>query len=503
MEARDVEVLIVGAGVSGIGLACRLTRERPGTSYAILDQRHGIGGTWDLFRFPGVRSDTDMYTYSYPFKPWTGTETMADGADIRAYLEEAAAEHDVASHIVFGTTVRGASWSTADARWTVRTDTGEWRCRFLCLCTGYFDHARGYQPDFPGVADFAGTVVHPQFWPEDLDLAGKDVVVIGSGATAVTLIPAVARQAAHVTMLQRSPSYVLPNPSADPLAARLRAHLPERLAYRIVRAKNVLQTQGLYLAFRAFPDWARGMLRSAAVGYLKDEAYVDTHFRPRYDPWHERLTVAPDGDLYAAISDGNASVVTDTIDRFVPEGIRLGSGATLPADVVVSATGLVLLPLGGLELDVDGEAVDLADTVAYRAVMLSGVPNVAFFFGYTNVSWTLRSDLSATFVCRLLRHMDRHGLAVATPARADAVARLPFIDDLEAGYIRRGIRAFPRKGTRSPWRVRQNYLLDRLAALSRDVTREMRFTRAVSPPRAAAPAAPRSRPVAGRSSGAR
>ncbi|MGE3285797.1 MAG: flavin-containing monooxygenase [Pseudonocardia sp.] len=475
---RHVEVLIVGAGVSGIGAACRLTRERPGTAYAILEQRAALGGTWDLFRYPGVRSDTDMFTYSYPFLPWDGTQAMGDGADIRAYLQQAAREHDVERHIVFGTTALGASWSSADARWTVRTDsdTDTWTCAFLLVCTGYYDYARGHEPELPGREEFAGTVVHPQFWPADLQLRDRRVVVIGSGATAVTIVPAIAREAAHVTMLQRSPSYVLPLPAVDALADALRARLPRRLAHRLVRVKNVLLTQGTYTFFRTFPATSRRLLRGMAVRLVGDEAYVDAHFTPRYDPWHQRLTIAPDGDMFTAIREGRAGVVTDTVDRLVPEGIRLASGTTLPADVVVCATGLVLRPLGGLELTVDGRAVSLPDTVAYRAVMLSGVPNLAFSFGYTNTSWTLRSDLSARFVCRLLRHMDRHGQAVATPAPATGLVRRPFIDDLEAGYIRRGIGAFPRKGGRAPWLVRQNYLVDRLAALPGDVTREMRFT---------------------------
>lgn len=474
-----VDVLVVGAGLSGIGAACRLELERPGTSYAILEQRQAIGGTWDLFRYPGVRSDTDMFTYSYPFKPWRGEKAMGDGPDIRAYVQEAAAEYGVERHIRFGTTVRSAEWSSAEARWTVHAETdGEpatWTCSFLYLCTGYYDYDKGHQPDFAGLADYRGTFVHPQFWPDDIHLAGKRVVVIGSGATAITLIPALTDEAAHVTMLQRSPTYVAALPAVDAVADTLRARLPAGLAHRLVRAKNVLLTQGIYSFSRRFPRQARALFRRVALSFLDDPAYVDTHFRPRYKPWEQRLALAPDGDFYAAIRDGMASVVTDTIDRFVPEGIRLSSGTTLEADVVVSATGLALKPLGGLELTVDGEPVDPGRTVAYRAVMLSGVPNLAFCFGYTNTSWTLRADLSSRFVCKLLAHMDRHGYSTAVPTVDPDAPRRPFIDDLTSGYIARDIGRFPAQGPDDPWLVRQNYMLDKLAALPGDVTRNMRF----------------------------
>jgi len=474
-----VDLLIVGAGVSGIGAACRLTRERPATTYAILEQRHAIGGTWDLFRYPGVRSDTDMYTYSYPFKPWAGASSMGDGDAIRAYLAEAAIEHDVERHIGFGTKVLGASWSSADARWTVRAETdgepGTWTCSFLFLCAGYYDYDRAHQPDFPGLADYRGRFVHPQFWPEDLDYTGERVVVIGSGATAITIVPAIAGDAAHVTMLQRSPSYVACLPAVDPIADTLRSRLPSGLAHRLLRIKNVLINQGVYAFSRRFPGQARTLFRRGALSFLRDPAYVDTHFTPRYNPWEQRLAVAPDGDFYAAIRDGKASVVTDLIDRFVPEGIRLVSGETLQADVVVSATGLALKPLGGLDLSVDGERVDVGATVAYRAAMLSGVPNLAFCFGYTNTAWTLRADLSARFVCRLLRHMDRYGYSTAIPTVDRDAERRPFIADLTSGYITRDIGRFPAQGSDDPWLVRQNYLRDAAAALAGDVTRGMRF----------------------------
>jgi monooxygenase len=488
VNERHVEVLIVGAGLSGIGVAARLERDRPGTTYAVLDMREAIGGTWDLFRYPGVRSDTDMYTFSYPFRPWSGEKSMGDGEDIRAYIRDTAAEHDVERHIEFGTRVRSASWCSAEAQWTVHAEVDAssttWTCSFLYLCTGYYDYERGHQPDFEGLEDYRGVFVNPQFWPEDLDYAGKKVVVIGSGATAITLIPAMTDDAEHVTMLQRSPSYVATLPEVDTLADVLRRWLPAGLAHRILRAKNVLLTQGIYTFSQRLPRQARALLRRAALKRLKDPEYVDTHFRPSYEPWDQRLTLAPDGDLFQVIHDRKASVVTDHIDRFVPEGIRLGSGEVLEADIVVSATGLSLKPFGGIELEVDGESIHPSETVAHRAVLLTGVPNLAFTFGYINTSWTLRADLSARYVVRLLKHMDRHGYVSATPVVDAGQERRPFITDLNAGYIKRGIDQFPAQGERDPWLVRQNYVLDSVTALPGDVSRGLRFSRRSSAARA-------------------
>lgn len=475
--APDVEVLIVGAGLSGIGAAARLERDRPGTTYAILEMRDAIGGTWDLFRYPGVRSDTDMYTFSYPFRPWSGATSMGDGEDIRAYIRDTAAEFGVADHIRFSTTVRTADWSSRERRWTVRTDRGAWTARFLYLCTGYYDYEEGHQPEFAGREDFAGTFVHPQFWPGDLDYRGRKVVVVGSGATAITLIPNMTDDAEHVTMLQRSPSYVATLPQVDPVADVLRRRLPANAAHRILRAKNVLMTQGIYSFSRGLPDRARAFFRRQALNYLGED-YVDTHFRPSYEPWDQRLTLAPDGDFYRVIRDGRASVVTDRIDRFVPEGIRLESGRVLQADVVVSATGLKLKRFGGMTLSLDGEPVDIPNTVAYRALMISGVPNLAFTFGYTNTSWTLRADLTARYVVKLLRHLDEHSYDVATPEADPSPRRRPFITDLNAGYIQRGIDQFPDQGEQDPWLVRQNYVLDAAGALVADVGKGLRFQRA-------------------------
>ncbi len=480
-DDEHVEVLIVGAGLSGIGAAARLERDRPGTSYAVLDMRDAIGGTWDLFRYPGVRSDTDMYTFSYPFRPWSGETSMGDGEHIRTYIRDTAAEHGVPRHIQFNTKVLGASWSSAEARWTVETEVeGEPRsctCSFLFLCTGYYDYDHGHQPDFEGLEDFGGSFLNPQFWPEDLDYTGKRVVVIGSGATAITLVPAMTDEAEHVTMLQRSPSYIATLPEVDAMADFLRRWLPAKLAHRIMRARNVLLTQGIYTVSQRLPKQARAVLRHLALKRLKDPEYVDTHFRPSYEPWDQRLTLAPDGDLYEVIHDGKASVVTDNIDRFVAEGIRLESGKVLEAGIVVSATGLALKRFGGIELTVDGQPTDPGDSVAHRAVMLSGVPNLAFSFGYINTSWTLRADLSSRYVVKLLKHMDRHGYASATPEFDSGQERYPFITDLNAGYIKRGIDQFPDQGEKDPWLVRQNYLLDAAAALSGNVSAGMRFSR--------------------------
>jgi monooxygenase len=481
--AEHFDVLIIGAGLSGIGAAWRLRRERPGTTYAILEARAAIGGTWDLFRYPGVRSDSDMFTLSYPFRPWQGAETLAAGASIREYIEEMAADGDITPHIRFDSRVESAEFSAG--RWSVRLAGGETlTCDFLYACTGYYDYAQGYQPEFPGLAEFTGRVVHPQFWPEDLDYAGKRVVVIGSGATAVTLVPAMAGTAGHVTMLQRSPSYLTVLPERDVVAAALRRVLPARAAARANRAKNVLIALGFYHFSRKWPERSKALLRRFALHHLADPAYVDEHFTPSYQPWDQRLCVVPGGDLYEAINAGGASVVTDHIDRFVPEGIRLRSGTVLPADIVVSATGLSLQALGGIAVTVDGQQIDPGRTVAYRGVMIGGVPNFAFCMGYTNASWTLRADLSHRFVCRLLSYLDKHGYATATP-RERPGERRPLLD-LSSGYVQRALDRFPKQGDRDPWRVRQNYFYDMFASPRADVSQDMDFTRRTQP---AAPAA--------------
>jgi cation diffusion facilitator CzcD-associated flavoprotein CzcO len=466
MTAEHVDVLIVGAGLSGIGAGYHLQAECPGKSYAILESRDGIGGTWDLFRYPGIRSDSDMYTLGYSFRPWKEAEAIAGGSAILDYVRETAREHGIDRKIRFNQRVVRAEWSTADARWTVdvqRTDTHEsarMTCGFLFACTGYYRYDEGYTPEFEGTDRFAGQVVHPQHWSDDVDYAGKRVVVIGSGATAVTLVPAMAEQAAHVTMLQRSPSYVLSLPGRDPIAGVLRRVLPARAAYPIVRWKNVLLTTLFFQLSRRAPRVAKALIRKAVEKQLPQGYDVDTHFKPSYEPWDQRLCLVPDGDLFETISAGRASVVTDQIDTFTEHGIRLASGTELEADVVVTATGLNMLALGGMQVAVDGREVELSKTVGYKGMMLSGVPNLALALGYTNASWTLKCDLTCEYVCRLLNHMDEHGYRQCTPRTlAPGVPTRPFID-LNAGYVRRAIDQFPRQGLKAPWRLYQNYARD-------------------------------------------
>jgi cation diffusion facilitator CzcD-associated flavoprotein CzcO len=466
-SVEHVDVLVVGAGLSGIGAACRLRTDAPDKTFALLEARDAIGGTWDLFRYPGVRSDSDMFTLGYPFRPWTGSTSIADGGSIRRYIEETAREYRVTDRIRFSHRVVSAEWSSDEGRWTVtaqRTDTGttvRLTCSWLTVAAGYYDHDEGFRPRFPEEERFAGAIVHPQAWPEDLDVTGRRVVVIGSGATAITLVPSLTDRAAHVTMLQRTPSYVVSLPQRDPLATALRRRLPATRAYRIVRAKNVLLSTLMYQFSRRRPAAMKALLRKGLIRQLPAGYDVDTHFAPPYDPWDQRLCVVPDGDLFRALSSGRASIVTERIAGFTETGIRLESGAELPADVVVTATGLKVQPLGGMTLVVDGEKVDLAGRYSYKGMMFSGVPNLAMVFGYTNASWTLRADLINRYTCRLLRHLDTHGYVSATPVAPPDGRSAPFVD-LTSGYIQRALDQLPRQGSRAPWRVYQNYLRDRL-----------------------------------------
>jgi cation diffusion facilitator CzcD-associated flavoprotein CzcO len=465
MAPEHLDVLIVGAGLSGIGAACHLRKECPDKTFTILESRGAIGGTWDLFRYPGIRSDSDMFTLGYSFRPWTEPKAIAGGGAIRTYIRDTAEEYGIGAHIRFHHRVAGASWSGADARWTVRarrTDTGEdveLTCTFLMVCSGYYRYDEGYTPDLPGRERFRGTVVHPQHWPEDLDYAGKRVVVIGSGATAVTLVPAMAAEAGHVTMLQRSPSYILSLPSEDAVADGLRRRLPAKAAYTLVRWKNVLLGMLTFGLSRRAPRLAKGLLRKGVEAQLPEGYDVATDFTPAYNPWDQRLCLVPDGDLFRAIRSGRASIVTDRIETFTEDGITLASGRHLQADIVVTATGLNLLALGGMELTVDGEAVDLGRTVAYKGMMLSGVPNLAMTLGYTNASWTLKADLVSGYVCRLLRHMDRHRYAACTPTAPESGELHPIID-LKSGYVLRSLDALPKQGPAAPWRLHQNYPRD-------------------------------------------
>jgi len=464
--AEHLDALIVGAGLSGVGAAAHLRRAFPGRSFAIFEARGDIGGTWDLFRYPGIRSDSDMHTLGYRFRPWTEAQSIADGPSILEYVRQTARDHGIEPRIRFGHRVLGAEWSSEEARWTVaaeRTDSGERvevTCDYLWCCGGYYRYDEGYTPEFAGVERFAGEIVHPQHWPADLDYAGKRVVVIGSGATAVTLVPAMAEDAAHVTMLQRSPTYIAPLPGQDPIAKRLRRFLPDRAVYAIVRWKNVILQSAFYQLSRRRPELVKKVLRRGLERSLPPGYDIDTHFTPRYNPWDQRFCVVPDGDLFEAISAGSASVATDRIETFTERGVKLESGEELEADVIVTATGLNLLFLGGMELSVDGEPVDVTKVMVYRGMMLSGVPNFAFTVGYTNASWTLKADLVSEYVCRLLAFMDSRGYAQSMPVLDDpTIVEMPLLD-FTSGYVLRSLDQFPKQGSREPWKLRQNYVLD-------------------------------------------
>ncbi|PSR60311.1 FAD-containing monooxygenase EthA [Nocardia sp. MDA0666] len=458
-----VDVVIVGAGLSGIGAGYRVQTELPGKSYAILEAREALGGTWDLFRYPGIRSDSDMFTLGYPFEPWRDAKSIADGPSILRYITETARRHGIDKHIRYGTKVVAAQWSSAESRWTLTVRQGDAErtlsCRFLYSCSGYYNYDQGHAPEFPGVETFSGTMVHPQFWPEDLDYAGKKVVVIGSGATAVTLVPAMAEEAERVTMLQRSPTWISAVPGRDKQADKIRELLPAGLAHRVIRTKNILFNVGFYQYCRRRPQAARKLLTGLTTRILKDEKLVAEHFTPEYNPWDQRLCAVPDADFFKAMRKGKAEVVTDHIDTFVPEGIRLKSGRVLPADIVISATGLKLLAFGGITLEVDGEPVNLSDRFVWQGTMLTGVPNFAVCIGYTNASWTLRADLTSRLVCKVIAHMDRRGYEAVVPQPQAELTEHPLLD-LASGYIQRSIGDFPRQGDRHPWKVRQNYLLD-------------------------------------------
>ncbi|WP_406271290.1 NAD(P)/FAD-dependent oxidoreductase [Nocardia sp. NBC_00881] len=478
---EHLDVVVVGAGLSGIGAAYRLQTECRGKTYAILEARDTLGGTWDLFRYPGIRSDSDMFTLGYPFKPWRDAKAIADGSSILRYIEKTATEYGIDRHIRYRTKVVSADWSSATARWTLRLEHRdeaggiEWRtltCGFLYSCAGYYNYDQPYTPEFPGISSFTGQVVHPQFWPEDLDYTGKRVVVIGSGATAVTLVPAMAEQAELVTMLQRSPTWISAVPGRDKQADKIRELLPPGLAHRVIRAKNILFNIGFYQYCRRRPESARKLLTGLTTRILKDDKAVAEHFTPNYNPWDQRLCAAPDADFFKAMKKGKADVVTDHIDSFVPEGIRLRSGRVLEADVVITATGLQLLAFGGIVPSVDGRQVDLAEQFVWQGTMITGVPNFAVCIGYTNASWTLRADLTSRLICKVLNHMDRKSYAAVVPEPQGELDEHPLLD-LASGYIQRSIGDFPRQGDRHPWKVRQNYLLDSVTTLRTDLAKTL------------------------------
>jgi cation diffusion facilitator CzcD-associated flavoprotein CzcO len=460
-----VDVLIVGAGLSGIGAACLLRQQRPGATFAILEARDAIGGTWDLFRYPGIRSDSDMFTLGYSFRPWDEAQAIADGPSILEYIRDTAREYGVDGAVRFGHRVVDADWDSGTARWLVtarRADgsTARFSCLWLSVCSGYYDYSAGYRPALPGEDAFEGVFVHPQQWPADLDWTGRRVVVIGSGATAVTLVPALAERAAHVTMLQRTPSYIVSLPARDPLAEKLLQVLPRRAAHAVVRWKGILLNTASYQFARRQPERMKAFVSKGIIRALPHGYDVARHFTPPYDPWDQRLCLVPDGDLFKALRAGRAEIVTDQIDTFTPGGVRLRSGRVLDADIVITATGLNVLALGGMRLRVDGAEVDLARTVAYKGMMLSGVPNFNLVIGYTNNSWTLKADLVNRYVIRLLKYLDRHGYDRATPVvPAGEPADQPFLD-FQAGYVLRAVDRFPRQGRRAPWRLYQNYLRD-------------------------------------------
>jgi monooxygenase len=464
-DGEILDILIVGAGLSGIGAARHLQNRCPGKTWAIVEAREAMGGTWDLFRYPGVRSDSDMHTLGYSFKPWTERKAIADGPSIRRYIQSAADETGVTQHIRYGQAVRSAHWSTPDACWTVEVSqiaTGmrqKIKTRFLYLCSGYYSYAQAHLPAFEGQADYQGALVHPQFWPQDLSYAGKRVVVIGSGATAVTLVPEMAKTAAHVTMLQRSPTYVVSRPSEDAVALWLDRVLPTPLAYKLTRWKNVLMGIFFFRLARKRPEAVKRHIIALAAKELGPAFDVAQHFTPSYNPWDQRVCLVPDGDLFRQLRLSNASVVTDTIERLTPHGIRLTSGPELAADIIVAATGLKLNVLGDIAFTVDGAHYNPSKAMAYKGMMLSNLPNVAMAFGYTNASWTLKADLTAGYVCRLLNYMARHGHTIATPKGDPSVAEQPFLG-FTSGYVQRASALLPKQGDRKPWQVYQNYLSD-------------------------------------------
>ncbi|MDO9352158.1 MAG: NAD(P)/FAD-dependent oxidoreductase [Solirubrobacteraceae bacterium] len=490
---EHLDVLIIGAGLSGIGAAHHLKETHPGRSVALLDMRDDLGGTWNLFRYPGIRSDSDMHTLGFGFRPWDEARTLADGPSILQYLRDTAAEDGTVEKIRFGHKVISAAWSSEDATWTVTCEVGgdtvELTCNFLLNCSGYYRYDEGFTPHFEGREDFKGEIIHPQHWPEDFDYTGKRVVVIGSGATAITLVPAMVEKAEHVTMLQRSPTYVTSLPYEDPVALKLRKVLPKKAAFGAVRWKNVMVQLAVYQLSQRRPAQMKKFFIANAAKQLPKGFDVKKHFTPKYNPWDQRLCVVPHGDLFKAIKRGDATIATDRIKTFTETGLELESGDTLDADVIITATGLNLLLFGGIEFSVDGTPVDMPDAVAYKGLMLSGVPNFAFAIGYTNASWTLKADLVGGYIGRLLSHMDKRGTKIATPQLDGDIETQPLLD-FSAGYVQRSLGVLPKQGKKAPWTLKMNYPLD-LAAFKFGKVDDgtMRFTK---PAKKMAPASPSS-----------
>lgn len=463
MNGQHFDVLIIGAGLAGIGTACQLVQECPNKSLAVLERRDTLGGTWDLFRYPGIRSDSDMFTYSYKFRPWHKPEVLADGPSIRSYIADTAREFGVDKKIHYGVKIISADWSSADQQWAVTAlheasgETRSYNCNFLISCTGYYNHDAGFLPTFPGEEQFKGQRIHPQHWPENLDYAGKKVVVIGSGATAVTLLPAMADETAHITMLQRSPSYIFSIPGSDKVSEVLGRFLPDSVVYGFARKRNIWMQRGLYMACRRWPK----LMRSFLLSLVRRDVGKDfdmKHFTPSYMPWDQRVCAVPDGDLFQKLKSGKASIVTDHIDTFTETGIRLKSGRELEADIIICATGLNLQMLGGMQLSVDGEPRNLHDQMTYKGLLVQDIPNLAWVFGHANAPWTLKTDLAATYLCRLFKHMDATGQAVAIPRDADdCQIDASILGSLSSGYVQRGNATLPRQGSKYPWQVSQHY----------------------------------------------
>ena len=466
MSSNHFDVLIVGGGLSGIGAACSLTRHCPKKTYALLEGRPRAGGTWDLFRYPGIRSDSDMFTLGYSFRPWVEGKAIADGHSILKYINDTARDYGVDKHIRFNTQVVRASWSSKDALWTVEAESGpdaqiaRFTCNFLFVCCGYYSYAEGYTPVFPGAQRFAGQIVHPQKWPEDLHYANKRVIVIGSGATAVTLVPAMAKTAAQVTMLQRSPTYVVSRPEQDALANFLRRHLPAMLAYNLVRWRNILFGIYFFGLCKRSPERVKKWILDRVSGALGSDYDVSTHFTPRYNPWDQRMCLVPDGDLFESLKTGKAEVITDEIDTFTETGIKLRSGKELAGDIIVTATGLNLVALGNIQISVDGRAIDPAHTMNYRGTMYGGIPNLASTFGYTNASWTLKAELTCDYICRVLNHMEQKGYRVCVAQNDDPTVKPEPWLNLSSGYIQRVADKLPKQGSKTPWKLHQNYVKD-------------------------------------------
>jgi len=470
VSIEQFDVVIVGAGLSGIGAACHLQTECPSKRYVLLESRDSIGGTWDLFRYPGIRSDSDMYTLGYNFKPWRGAKSIADGSSILNYIKETATEYEIDRNIRYKHSVEKAAWSSLHASWFIeakRSDTAEivrFQCNFLLMCAGYYSYESGHTPEFEDRGCFQGAIVHPQAWPEDLDYRGKQIVVIGSGATAVTLVPELAKSAEHVVMLQRSPTYIVPSSEEDAIANFLRDLLPEAIAYALIRWKNILIQQIFYRRARTQPQKVKQMLLDTVRQELGSDYDIETHFTPRYNPWDQRLCLVPNGNLFRAIASGKASVVTDRIDAFTEQGILLESGEELEADIIVTATGLNLVVLGNVEFEVDGQPVDFSKTYSYKGMMFSDVPNLVSTFGYINASWTLRADLTAEYVCRLINYMDEKGVRQCTPRLREEDRNMParpWIEGFSSGYVQRAMHLLPKQGDREPWLHHQNYQRDK------------------------------------------